>query len=224
MIEAWLCSAVVFRLSLHSCSALSRILRISANQHLLSFPLGALSVGLSGSAAAATYQLLVHNTPPQFSSKDIIVHSLASIIAFRVAGGSFKWICCADLFKPGPFAIDSVPALLNQAVSAEQRRTIQSIGGKHGCHSCGMFMMRRKNRYIADHIPPSHLMRNSIRSTWTSAQRLYPHCVKCAAVQGAAVSWSKRTIVTPALWGNWRLAYVWLPTPVILEQIYARMV
>lgn len=64
------------------------------------------------------------------------------------------------------------------------RAKLNRIGNKYGCHSCGAKSSGRKN-WIADHQPPTGIARGR-------AQRLYPHCKKCSAKQGAQVKSYKK--------------------------------
>jgi hypothetical protein len=81
---------------------------------------------------------------------------------------------------PGPYAGESIPARgPERNFTAAERREINRIGQKMGCHSCGTFDPgTARGNFVSDHQPPTRLNRTS------RPQRLFPHCVTCSAKQG----------------------------------------
>lgn len=65
----------------------------------------------------------------------------------------------------------------------DERRAINRIGAETGCHSCGTKDPgTRSGNFIGDLQPPSAL-------NWAARpQNIYPHCLFCKKVQGAAIS------------------------------------
>ncbi|GAA2564300.1 hypothetical protein GCM10010435_40740 [Winogradskya consettensis] len=88
-----------------------------------------------------------------------------------------------DLFQPGPYAVESIPAR-NQSrnFNASERAQVQRIGDYFGCHSCGTSSAGGQwDTWILDHQPVSKFI---LRGT---PQRLYPHCAACSSRQGGLV-------------------------------------
>ncbi len=95
-----------------------------------------------------------------------------------------------------------VPAT-DVAATDKQRRMIQSIGQRFGCHQCGSRQMFTKgvSSFIADHQPPTKMAllwsdqgwRKALR--WPVAQRLWPQCQKCFHLQGSAVRTHTHTLI-----------------------------
>ncbi|MBJ7950027.1 hypothetical protein JDS95_28360 [Bacillus cereus group sp. N24] len=89
-----------------------------------------------------------------------------------------------NLARPGKYAKASIPAFKGQSrnFSAQTRKTINKLGNKQGCHSCGIRKPGTKSgNYIPDHQPPNALARGR-------KQRLYPHCKTCSSRQAGKVS------------------------------------
>ena len=87
------------------------------------------------------------------------------------------------LFRPGPYAGDSIPASSpGKATPAEQAR-LNEIMADTGCHTCGTKNAGTKSgNAVGDHIPPSKL-----RGA-TGPRELYPQCIDCSDDQWRAVS------------------------------------
>jgi RHS repeat-associated protein len=87
------------------------------------------------------------------------------------------------LFKPGPYARDSIPAPSKSKVFDQSvRQPINKFGRENGCHSCGSKEPGTKSgNFVPDHQPPSALVPDG------TPQRLYPHCLTCSSEQGNAV-------------------------------------
>ncbi|WP_083887087.1 RHS repeat domain-containing protein [Nodosilinea nodulosa] len=87
--------------------------------------------------------------------------------------------------KPGTFAQDSIPAPdTSRDFTTEQRRQINEIGRKSGCHTCGSKTPGTKQgSFIPDHQPPSQVYDPARHGP----QRLYPQCLNCSRIQGGYV-------------------------------------
>ncbi|MBT2539041.1 DUF6531 domain-containing protein [Arthrobacter sp. ISL-69] len=84
-----------------------------------------------------------------------------------------------DLLKPGPWAVQSVPSSAPGKITANERRELNAIGEKYGCHSCGTVTPGTKSgNWIGDHQAPTRL------NSPGTPQVLYPHCQKCSNDQG----------------------------------------
>ncbi|KML07875.1 DNRLRE domain-containing protein [Rossellomorea marisflavi] len=88
------------------------------------------------------------------------------------------------VLEPGPFAKKSIRARSKKRnFTAKERRIINKVGYKYGCHSCGAKSPgTKKGNYICDHQPANQLCSPG------ASQRLYPHCKTCSAKQGGIVS------------------------------------
>lgn len=86
--------------------------------------------------------------------------------------------------KPGKYARRSIPARSTSSrLNKKERRVLNKIGNKYGCHTCGRRHPGTKSRnWIADHQPVSKLRKKGQR------QRLYPHCQNCSRKQGGYTS------------------------------------
>ncbi|WP_194286814.1 RHS repeat-associated core domain-containing protein [Pseudomonas helleri] len=88
-----------------------------------------------------------------------------------------------DTLKPGPFAVESIPAHRGRPTSEEQRQ-VNGLMKKYGCHTCGTSSTGTKSgNAIADHQPPQALGEPEI---------FLPHCNTCKARQGGQVLQEKR--------------------------------
>jgi hypothetical protein len=92
------------------------------------------------------------------------------------------------LFKPGPFAGESIPARSSGwDFTAAERREINRIMSDTGCHTCGTRDPGTKSgNGIPDHQPVSSLNKDGL------PQRLYPHCIVCSRRQGFAAARLRR--------------------------------
>lgn len=93
------------------------------------------------------------------------------------------------------------------AATEKQRRAIQTIGKRFGCHQCGsrqLFTSSSNNgisSFIADHQPPTKMAklmgdkwwRRALR--WPVTQRLWPQCQQCFRLQGNAVRTNTHTLI-----------------------------
>lgn len=126
-------------------------------------------------AAERVHNLRVDGLHTYFVSAggtDLLVHN---------TGGNVVQVC--DLFGPGPYAVESIPARSqSQRFTAEERRQMNRIGDWFGCHSCGTVSPgTTSGNWILDHQPISRFVLPG------SPQRLYPHCLSCSNRQGGLV-------------------------------------
>ena len=129
-----------------------------------------------------------------------------ALITFKVLGGRFWSIPPSSYTNLGSFArvTHSIPAKMDYATSA-QRKVIESVGRKWGCHTCGSRMIFSRTRpsangaasmvkFHADHMPPKSVARALNARWWRKLlriqvkQRFYPQCVSCSNVQGSILS------------------------------------
>ncbi|WP_328238051.1 RHS repeat-associated core domain-containing protein, partial [Shouchella miscanthi] len=87
-------------------------------------------------------------------------------------------------FKPGAYAKKSIPARSTSSrLNKKERRVLNKIGDKYGCHSCGIKNPGTKSgNWIGDHQPVTALNR------YRKKQKLYPHCKACSSKQGGYAS------------------------------------
>ncbi|HEY0638613.1 MAG TPA: RHS repeat-associated core domain-containing protein, partial [Pseudonocardiaceae bacterium] len=85
-----------------------------------------------------------------------------------------------DLFKPGKYAKDSIPARgPGRDFTRAERDAVNDIGREHGCHSCGTRDPGTKyGDFVPDHQPVTSQNPNNL------PQRLYPQCLACSRQQG----------------------------------------
>lgn len=80
----------------------------------------------------------------------------------------------------GPFAREWITLAPGQMrLSAEQRRQLDAIGQRYGCHGCGSTSnLTRNGHSVGDHQMPSALSQPTL---------IAPHCIHCSNVQGGYV-------------------------------------
>lgn len=83
--------------------------------------------------------------------------------------------------RPGAFAHDWLTAPPSGLrLTAQQRRELDSIGQKFGCHGCGSTTnLTPRGHSVGDHQIPRSLGK---------ADRIYPHCIYCSASQGGLIN------------------------------------
>ena len=90
--------------------------------------------------------------------------------------------------------------------SGTERLKIQSLGKLFGCHHCGNRQMLSRKTFIADHMPPTKIVKEKNKLWWRKmlkkvgilrdlTQRLYPQCQKCFSLQGSAVRTNTHELV-----------------------------
>ena len=186
-------------------------LRITSSMKLLSSLFGSGAVLISASVASlatiTTYaQLQAPNCDTRLSSGELCVTGFVGVVVFKALGGRFNAVLPSNLFRPGAFASNWIPARWEQYAAHYERYLMQQIGGKHGCHSCGT----RRGKFIADHQPPIKL------SSPGELLRFYPHCKKCSLLQGSALSRVQPSRVAVRCHSSLRLYHLFLPTPLLL--------
>lgn len=80
----------------------------------------------------------------------------------------------------GPFAHEWITLAPGQmTLTAQQRRLLDAIGQRYGCHGCGSTEnLTRNGHFVGDHQIPRALGRSTI---------VIPHCVHCSNIQGGYV-------------------------------------
>lgn len=126
------------------------------------------------------------------------------MVAFKLLGGRFWAISPSSYTHLGSFARWSIPCTSNYATS-NQRKMIEQMGRKWGCHTCGSRMMvgpggkslasSKSFRFVGDHMPPKsvaeQMNRNWLRRLRVLPKvqfRFYPQCVTCSNTQGSILS------------------------------------
>ena len=139
------------------------------------------------------------------------ISTVLGFCVFKGLGGRFRAVLPSHLFRPGAFAVESIPARNRSYAQTSERSFINLIGKKRGCHSCG----KRVAEYIADHQPLNKL---SIPGT---LQRFYPHCRRCSSLQGGLLRSSNlsssKAVVTHG--SALRLYHLFLPLPLFVPVI-----
>jgi len=97
--------------------------------------------------------------------------------------GSESALAKPSTLRPGPYAVESIPAPEpGQPITAAMRQQINELGHQYGCHTCGS-----KNpgtplgNFVVDHQPPTAM------NLPGQPQRLYPQCWRCSVRQGGQV-------------------------------------
>jgi hypothetical protein len=199
---------------------------------------------------------------------ELCMYSISGLLGYRLFGGRFSSVAPSDLFHPGAFAlrpfsklplvpsataasalsqatlsISSIASSVKQAASAvyadtASRTKLQSIGKRHGCHSCGAkraWQWSKLGRrapgsgglfswsFHADHQPPvKYFNRSPAFPSWMwlrdclgmgmKEQRFFPQCPSCSQLQAAACKSDTRTLIVHHAS---RLYHAWLPAPLL---------
>ena len=143
-----------------------------------------------------------------FSTPELLLSTVFGAVVFRALGGRYSSALPSSLLKPGAFAKEWIPAKGPQYATPCEKDMIQQLGRKHGCHTCGRRL--RLKLFIADHQPPSKTL--PLDSSGI-LQKFYPHCQRCASIQGGVVSGNNisRSIRTHYL--SLRLYHLFVPVP-----------
>jgi len=113
-------------------------------------------------------------------------------------GDLFRTALPSSITSLGVFSKDSLQGYVlatGERATETQRRQIQILGKRYGCHHCGgrQLLVNRGKGFIADHMPPTGLVEKLNNHPWRRLlglqvkQKLYPQCQKCFRVQGSAV-------------------------------------
>lgn len=185
-------------------------LRITSSMRMFAslFGSGAVftSAGVASLATITTYSQLQGSRDTRLSNGELCAASLVGVVIFKALGGRFNAALPSNLFKPGAFAYNWIPARWERYAAHYERHLMQQIGGKHGCHSCGT----RSGKFIADHQPPIKL------SSPGELLKFYPHCRKCSSLQGNALSRIKPSRVAVRTHTSLRLYHLFLPIPLFM--------
>lgn len=116
------------------------------------------------------------------SSEGMFTIALAPV-AVAMAARPETSVPLRSTLRPGPHASESIPARgPGRDFTAAERKAVNEIGRKHGCHTCGTKNPGTKSGdFIPDHQPPSQLAPGQ-------PQRLFPHCKACSLRQGGEVN------------------------------------
>lgn len=185
-------------------------LRMTSSMKVVASLCGSGAVFISASVASVatitTYKQLQRTNEDVLSNGDLCVAGCIATIMFKALGGRFKAVLPSNLFKPGAFANQWIPARWEQYAAHYERHLMQQMGKKHGCHSCGT----RQGKFIADHQPPIKL------SSPGELLKFYPHCRKCASLQGNALSRIQPSRVAVHTHTSLRLHHLFLPYPLLI--------
>ena len=87
----------------------------------------------------------------------------------------------SHLLLPGAFATMCIPASLIHTYHPVVRK-LQELGQRYSGHSCGR---RLWTKFVADHQPPSAIVRQSGQEI---VQQFFPQCTRCSNLQGSVVA------------------------------------
>eukprot|EP00250_Pteridium_aquilinum_P018600 c24132_g4_i1 orf=283-1083(-) len=195
-------AALTYGLSLQAVQIAGRACRISCSTLGWSSILGCLAVSSSSLAAGqvsfAIRKYLKHGPgrPKDFiiSKEDAAFAMVTGLVAFKILGGSFCDLMPSHVCKRGALANFSLRASGPNLASSLQSKEINKAFLRDGCHHCG----RRSGKSIADHIPPSMIIKalqqqQRNQGFWAglfkvpknTAQRFYPQCESCMKRQSA---------------------------------------
>ncbi len=105
----------------------------------------------------------------------------------RIMGESFQGgppsTSRPSTLRPGPHSGESIPARgPGRDFTAAERRQVNDIGRRTGCHTCGTKDPGTKSGdFVPDHQPPNALNRGG------GPQQLLPHCLECSRRQGGEI-------------------------------------
>lgn len=153
-----------------------------------------------------------------YTLTDLLVSSAASLVLYRALGGRFVSALPSDLLKPGAYAVQWIPARSTNYANGIQRKLIQDLGAKNGCHSCGTRF--KVSQFVADHQPPNKLVRvvneNTIAKENSVLQKFYPQCQKCSNQQAASLRGNDKHLSLVTHPFSLRLYHLFLPLPLAL--------
>jgi len=180
----------------------------------------------------------LHGISPETDAKSLAAFTTISVVHFMLFG-NFKSVLPSHVLHPGAFARKYLYiGNYDLDVTNSQRKKIQVIGNKYGCHTCGkiyspVFYLRRRvlarifpqhvkqrKLYFADHSPPLAVAKASWRKI--SSGVLYPQCQHCSNLQASCVRSAlnsksqtliEKGFVTHA--SRFKLWKIWFPWPVL---------
>ena len=197
-------------------------MRVSYSPGLPSSLLGLVSVTVAGCGASLISMVAlseIHESSVNwpFTSRDLLLSTITSVVMFRALGGRFGAVLPSNLTRPGAFAAEWIPAYMgSQPATSRERTLIKAMGSKYGCHSCGRRMLVD---FVADHQPPSKLLGNHRNVTHQNGsgnhrngnsigrhlsgsgetdhllQRFYPQCRQCSQLQGGVLAQTKESSI-----------------------------
>ena len=190
-------------------------LRVTSSMKLFSPVVGSAAVFVSAgtaSLAITTSYAYLNGGKVTFSKEELCVSGVLGMAVFKMLGGRFIAVLPSNLYKPGAFAHQWIPARWERYAAHYERHLMQQLGSKHGCHSCGT----RRGRFIADHQPPIKL------SGPGELLKFYPHCIKCSSLQGSALLPLKHArVAVKTHVTSLRLYHLFLPVPFIVRHFKA---
>ena len=149
------------------------------------------------------------NVPKErYYRRNIIKQIVVSIGIFALLENKmFKTAIPSTLLDIGVYGTNrgSIFATSPTATGSE-RLKIQQLGKLFGCHHCGNRQMLTRKSFIADHMPPTKIVKDRnkywLRKLFKKVgiigditQRLYPQCQKCFSLQGSAVRTNTHELV-----------------------------
>ena len=97
----------------------------------------------------------------EVSMKEVVRRSALGMSAYMVLeGGMFRTVFPSSSIELGAYANTRntlrSSIVSNSAIASEsQRKRIQAMGRRFGCHQCGSRQIFTKKVFIADHMPPT---------------------------------------------------------------------
>ncbi|CAK8682398.1 unnamed protein product [Clavelina lepadiformis] len=237
-----LAGAVTFPASLAAFQQVWKTLHVAA--HMRIAPICGM-VTISTSALVANtvcqcvYDVIVEHDVTVMSEKVMMRWTLLSIINFLFFAPSVKSVLPSHILHPGAFAKKGViMSDYSNKVTNGQRRQIQEIGSKYGCHTCGKKYLKlrvafrrwtssklvpRSPVYYADHSPPLALTTGTLIN---KGGLLYPQCSTCSYYQSSQVRAAKTSFnafyskgfVTHSL--RFKIWKLFIPWPLIMQSNY----
>lgn len=131
---------------------------------------------------------------------------VVGLIAYKGLGGRFWSVSPSSFTHLGSFARKrkSLPAT-DAYASKLERKVINEMGKKFGCHVCGDRMIKKEGlksgtKFVADHIPPRSVARQMNSRGYRRLtgrkvkQRFFPQCVHCSLKQSNILSAASRKV------------------------------
>jgi hypothetical protein len=136
------------------------------------------------------------------------VWALSSLVLFRFFGGRGWRLAPSSLRHTGAFAQGpGLPARGPSYATSAQRETLQALGQRYGCHTCGT---RGSVQYNGDHIPPNFMAKRG------QQQSFFPQCMDCSNLQGGTMTQGPAPRISHTL--RLRLYHLWLPVGPFLTE------